>query len=142
MALRGVRPRRLLFGAVAAVTLAAVTAVAMVLWPTAGPAAGVRVLQSSPSGAAGDQARAYALGLLAKLELPRGTRPAELRGQGIAPRALNAFLAWAVEHIDLRAAHLACHVDNLASRRVAEKCGFALVGREGDEHQFQRGLDT
>lgn len=76
MALRGVRPRRLLFGAVAVVTLAAVTAVAMVLWPTAGPAAGVRVFQSSASGAAGDQARAYALGLLAKLELPRGTRPA------------------------------------------------------------------
>lgn len=67
---------------------------------------------------------------------------AELRGQGIAPRALNAFLAWAVEHINLRGAHLACHVDNLASRRVAEKCGFALAGREGDEYRFQRDLDA
>jgi RimJ/RimL family protein N-acetyltransferase len=67
---------------------------------------------------------------------------ADLRGQGIAPRALNAFLTWAAEHIDLRRAHLASHVDNLASRRVAEKCGFVLVGREGDEYQFQRDLDA
>jgi RimJ/RimL family protein N-acetyltransferase len=67
---------------------------------------------------------------------------ADLRGQGIAPRALNAFLTWAAEHIDLRRAHLASHVDNLASRRVAEKCGFVLVRREGDEYQFQRDLDA
>jgi hypothetical protein len=26
-----------------------------------------------------------------------------------------------------RRARLACHVDNVASRRVAEKCGFVLV---------------
>jgi RimJ/RimL family protein N-acetyltransferase len=67
---------------------------------------------------------------------------ADLRGQGIAPRAFNAFLTWAAEHIDLRLAHLASHVDNLASRRVAEKCGFVLVGREGDEYHFQRDLDA
>lgn len=74
MALRGVRPRRLVLGALGVVTLAAATAAAMVLWVAAGPAAGVRVFQSPPSGAAGDQARVYALGLLATLELPRGTR--------------------------------------------------------------------
>jgi RimJ/RimL family protein N-acetyltransferase len=66
---------------------------------------------------------------------------AELRGQGIAPRALQAFLSWAAEQIALRRAHLACHVDNVASRRVAEKCGFVLVSQDGDEYRFQRDLD-
>ena len=65
---------------------------------------------------------------------------AELRGQGIASRALQAFLAWAAQQIGLRRAHLACHTGNLASRRVAEKCGFVLVGQQGEEYQFQRDL--
>ncbi len=66
---------------------------------------------------------------------------AELRGQGIASRALQAFLTWAVQQIGLRRAHLACHIDNVASRRVAEKCGFVLLGQQGDEYQFRRDLD-
>ena len=66
---------------------------------------------------------------------------AELRGQGIASRALQAFLAWAVQQIGLRRAHLACHIDNLASRRVAEKCGFVLLGQQGEEYRFWRDLD-
>ena len=76
MVLRGVRPGRLVLGAVTVVTLAAASAVAMVLWAATGPAARVRVYQSAPSGTAGDQARAYALGLLAKLRLPDGARQA------------------------------------------------------------------
>ena len=56
---------------------------------------------------------------------------AELRGQGIASRALQAFLTWAAQQIGLRRAHLACHIDNLASRRVAEQCGFVLLGQQG-----------
>ena len=67
---------------------------------------------------------------------------ADLRGQGIAPGALNAFLTWAAEHIGVRRARLACRVDNVASRRVAEKCGFVLAGREGDEYKFHRDLDA
>ena len=66
---------------------------------------------------------------------------AELRGQGIAPRALSALLVWAASQIGLRRAYLACHVDNVASRRVAEKCGFVLVSQDGDEYKFERGLD-
>ena len=66
---------------------------------------------------------------------------AELRGQGIASRALQAFLTWAAQQIGLRRAHLACRIDNLASRRVAEKCGFALLGQQGEEYQFRRDLD-
>lgn len=66
---------------------------------------------------------------------------AELRGQGIATRALQAFLTWAAQQISLRHAHLACHIDNLASRRVAEECGFVFLGQRGDEYQFRRDLD-
>jgi RimJ/RimL family protein N-acetyltransferase len=61
---------------------------------------------------------------------------AELRGQGIAPRALSAFLVWAASQIGLRQAHLACHVDNAASRRVAEKCEFVFAGQDGEEYKF------
>lgn len=66
---------------------------------------------------------------------------AELRGQGIASRALQAFLTWAAQEIGLRRASLACHIDNPASRRVAEKCGFVLLGQQGDEYRFRRDLD-
>lgn len=66
---------------------------------------------------------------------------AELRRQGIASRALQAFLTWAAQQIGLRRAHLACHTGNLASRRVAEKCGFVLLGQQGGEHQFRLDLD-
>src|ERR1700683_1976331 len=66
---------------------------------------------------------------------------AELRGQGIAARALQAFLTWAAQQIGLRRAHLACHTGNLASRRVAEKCGFVLLGQQGEEYRFWRDLD-
>jgi len=66
---------------------------------------------------------------------------AGLRGQGIASRALQAFLTWAARQVGLRRAHLACHIDNLASRRVAEKCGFVLLGQQGEEYRFRQDLD-
>ena len=65
---------------------------------------------------------------------------ADLRGHGLAPRALDALLAWASSEIALRHAHLACHVDNQASRRVAEKCGFVFLGQDGDEYRYRREL--
>jgi len=65
---------------------------------------------------------------------------AELRGRGLAPRALEAMLHWGADELGLREAALACHVSNAASRRVAEKCGFVLSGREGDELRFRRML--
>ena len=66
---------------------------------------------------------------------------AELRGLGVASRALQAFLTWAAQQIGLRRAHLACHTGNLASHRVAEKCGFVLLGQQGEEYRFWRDLD-
>jgi hypothetical protein len=73
MVLGGARPKRLVLGVLAAVTLAAV---AVVLWATTGPAEGVRVVQSPPSGGDGNQARTYALRLLAQLRLPDEARQA------------------------------------------------------------------
>jgi RimJ/RimL family protein N-acetyltransferase len=64
----------------------------------------------------------------------------EFRGQGLAPKALDALLAWASSDLGLRWANLGCHVDNAASRRVAEKCGFAFVEHRGDELRFRRAL--
>jgi RimJ/RimL family protein N-acetyltransferase len=64
----------------------------------------------------------------------------QLRGQALAPRALDAFLAWAARELSLRRALLNCHVENVASQRVAAKCGFTLIARSGDELRFGRDL--
>jgi RimJ/RimL family protein N-acetyltransferase len=66
----------------------------------------------------------------------------ELRGRGIAPTAVEAMLAWGAQELGLRRAHIGCHVDNLASRRVAEKCGFELVTGDGDELRFRRDIES
>jgi RimJ/RimL family protein N-acetyltransferase len=63
-----------------------------------------------------------------------------LRGRGLAPRALQALLGWASRELPLRRAVLTCHVHNVASQRVAAKCGFALIARSGDELRFARDL--
>ena len=62
----------------------------------------------------------------------------ELRGQGLASRALAALIVWGTRELGLWRIHLGCHVDNTASQRVAERCGFELVGRDGDELRFRR----
>lgn len=64
----------------------------------------------------------------------------ELRGQGLAPRALNALLSWAKCELSLPRAVLSCHVENIASQKVAGKCGFTLIARDGDELRFARDL--
>lgn len=64
----------------------------------------------------------------------------QLRGQSLAPRALDAFLGWARHELSLHRAVLNCHVENVASQRVAEKCGFTLIERTGDELRFGRNL--
>jgi RimJ/RimL family protein N-acetyltransferase len=64
----------------------------------------------------------------------------ELRGQALAPRALDALLEWARSELGLRRAVLNCHVENVASQSVAAKCGFTLTSRDGDELRFGRDL--
>jgi len=63
----------------------------------------------------------------------------ELRGQGLATRAVEALLKWCDDALALDHVNLTCHAENIASRRVAEKCRFVLVSQEGDELGFRRG---
>jgi aminoglycoside phosphotransferase (APT) family kinase protein len=56
--------------------------------------------------------------------------------------ALEALLVWGADELGISRAHLGCHVENTASRRVAEKCHFGFVGVVGDELRFSRELDT
>jgi RimJ/RimL family protein N-acetyltransferase len=65
---------------------------------------------------------------------------AEHRGQGVATRALAALLAWAARELSIRQAVLDCDLDNVASQRVAEKCGFVRVGCSGRDLRFVRTL--
>lgn len=64
----------------------------------------------------------------------------DVRGQALAPRALSALLDWATHELSVSRALLKCDVGNVASRRVAEKCGFTLAQRDGNELLFIRQL--
>jgi RimJ/RimL family protein N-acetyltransferase len=62
----------------------------------------------------------------------------ELRSQGLATRAVEAVLAWASRALALDHVNLVCRVENIASRRVAEKSSFVLVQLAGDELSYRR----
>jgi RimJ/RimL family protein N-acetyltransferase len=62
----------------------------------------------------------------------------ELRGRGLASRALIALIAWGTRELGLLCFNLACNVDNTASQPVARKCGFGFVCRQGEELRFRR----
>ena len=49
------------------------------------------------------------------------------RGRGIAPRAVALLSAWALDSLPLTRIELPLDSENQASRRVAEKAGFALT---------------
>ena len=48
-------------------------------------------------------------------------------GNGYATEAVKAFLPSIMRHLDIAQLYGMCHADNVASRKVLEKCGFALV---------------
>ncbi|EFH83810.1 GNAT family N-acetyltransferase [Ktedonobacter racemifer] len=58
-------------------------------------------------------------------------------GQGIATQALTAFL----DIVQVRPIFARVAKDNLASRRVLEKCGFTICG-EGKGYANARGAET
>jgi [ribosomal protein S5]-alanine N-acetyltransferase len=54
---------------------------------------------------------------------------AEARGRGVATAALRLLSAWALTTLGLLELRLWCHVDNRASRRVAERAGYRRAPR-------------
>ena len=57
------------------------------------------------------------------------------RGLGYGSAALGAVCRYAFDELELRRLFMITALDNLASRRIAEKCGFRTIGpaREGPQ---------
>jgi RimJ/RimL family protein N-acetyltransferase len=76
------------------------------------------------------------LGLAVAPEIDRETRTAELgyivspgaRGRGVATAALGRLTEWAFSELGMLRLELMIGVDNAASKRVAERCGYAFEG--------------
>lgn len=76
------------------------------------------------------------LGFAAIVDLQREERQGELgyvvareaRGRGIARRALRLLTRWALAELGLRRVELRIDPENLASIRVAERCGYVREG--------------
>ncbi|MEV3853928.1 GNAT family N-acetyltransferase [Streptomyces sp. NPDC050095] len=58
--------------------------------------------------------------------LAYGVFPAQ-RGRGIAPRAVRLVVGWGLDELGLTQILLEADVENTASVRVAEKCGFQRI---------------
>ena len=57
----------------------------------------------------------------------------EYRNNGYATEAVRAVLEWAISHPEVTSVEAETDSDNAASKRVLEKCGFALTGIIGEE---------
>jgi RimJ/RimL family protein N-acetyltransferase len=76
------------------------------------------------------------LGLALAPKLDREARTAELgyvvapaaRGRGVATEALRQLTAWALDELDMLRLELLISVENGASKRVAERCGYLREG--------------
>lgn len=64
----------------------------------------------------------------------------DFRGRGLASLALVAVLGWAKDAVGAERALLTCHVENVASQRVALRCGFRLERRGRADLHFCREL--
>lgn len=53
---------------------------------------------------------------------------AAARGQGLVTEALNLITQWAMKDYDIVRVQLLTHLNNAASQRVAERCGFTREG--------------
>ena len=52
----------------------------------------------------------------------------EARGHGYATAAVRAVARWAFDYLGLGRLEIVTHPDNVASQRVAERCGFVREG--------------
>ena len=57
----------------------------------------------------------------------------EYQGQGYATEAVGTVVIWALKQPDVTRVEAETALDNLASQRVLEKCGFLPVGTVGEE---------
>lgn len=58
------------------------------------------------------------------------------RGAGIGTAALRLLVAWATELGELDSVFVLTGLDNVASRRIAERAGFAYVGPAREERDL------
>jgi len=58
----------------------------------------------------------------------------QFTGNGYATEAVSAFLPLVMHELGITEMHAICRADNDASRRVLEKCGFALQSKEYAQH--------
>jgi RimJ/RimL family protein N-acetyltransferase len=65
---------------------------------------------------------------LDEYELSYLVYPTEQRGKGIATEAVNLLVRYLFETKQVNRIRLVIHPDNLASRKLAEKCGFKHEG--------------
>jgi len=65
---------------------------------------------------------------LDEYELSYQVYPSEQRGKGMATEAVNLLVRYLFETKRVNRIRLVIHPDNLASRRLAEKCGFKHEG--------------
>ncbi|WP_139978100.1 GNAT family N-acetyltransferase [Nocardioides litoris] len=62
------------------------------------------------------------------------------RGRGAVAAAVRLVTGWAFAELGLRRVRIVCAVDNVASRRVAEACGYRGTGRERLGTELRDGL--
>jgi RimJ/RimL family protein N-acetyltransferase len=94
-----------------------------------------------------DEADGAFLGLAALVRIDREGREAEAgyivapqaRGRGVAARALRLLTDWALGDLGLERIELRITTENLASMRVAERCGYLREGVLRSVH-FKQGL--
>jgi len=63
----------------------------------------------------------------------------QARGRGVATRAVRLLASWAFTELGLARLELTCGPDNLASQRVAQRCGFAREGLLRSHMPFHGG---
>jgi len=87
------------------------------------------------------------LGIALAPQIDRETATAELgyivapeaRGHGVATEALRRLTAWAFDELGMQRLELLISVDNVASKKVAERCGYIRDGVLRSAY-FKQGL--
>jgi RimJ/RimL family protein N-acetyltransferase len=64
---------------------------------------------------------------------------ADARGRGVATHAVRLLARWAFEELGLARIVVTCGPDNVASQRVAERCGFSREGVLRSHMPFKGG---